>query len=121
MIGMFWLRLHDLVPIARARLVESMADGVLILDARNRVLDVNPRAQELLGLKDTAMIGANGETFLAAWPTVVAYARGTTEMRVEVEVGGGATRQCLDVQITPLVSRKGRVRGRLIVFRDVTV
>ncbi len=40
--GIFGVSLFDLVPIARDALVEVMADGVLVLDTRDRVLDLNP-------------------------------------------------------------------------------
>lgn len=37
-----------IIPVARSALVESMRDGVLVLDRRNRILDFNPAAQYIV-------------------------------------------------------------------------
>lgn len=43
-------RFLDLVPIAREALVETMKDGIVVLDAKNRVRDINESACAYLGL-----------------------------------------------------------------------
>ncbi|WP_322486939.1 histidine kinase N-terminal 7TM domain-containing protein [Chloroflexus sp.] len=40
--ALFRYRLFDVVPIARSLLIEQMKDGVLVLDANNRIVDINP-------------------------------------------------------------------------------
>ena len=47
--GLFEERLVDLAPLARSAVVESMADAVFVLDAFERVVDVNPAAVALAG------------------------------------------------------------------------
>jgi PAS domain-containing protein len=51
---LFRLRFLDLfaglVPVARDAIVEGMADGVLVIDDQQRVVDVNPAAARLLGV-----------------------------------------------------------------------
>src|SRR5204863_2123148 len=69
--GLFRRGLFDLVPVARHALIESMADGVLVLDAHDRVIDVNPSARALLGLA-TAPIGEPAPRVLARWPALAA-------------------------------------------------
>jgi len=55
--GVFRLRLLDLVPVARGRVVEQMPDGVIVLDASGRILDVNPAAADLLGARVPDLVG----------------------------------------------------------------
>src|SRR6266542_4164189 len=38
--GIFRLRLLDIVPVARSRIVETMQDGVVVLDAYQRIVDL---------------------------------------------------------------------------------
>src|SRR5688572_8134244 len=47
--GLFYYRLLDIVPIARDLVVEKMSDGWVVLDKRNRIVDLNPAAEEVLG------------------------------------------------------------------------
>jgi PAS domain-containing protein len=36
------------VVVVRSRLIESMGDGVIVLDAQNRVVDINPAMESFL-------------------------------------------------------------------------
>ena len=42
-------QLLDLVPAARDALFDGMSDGVLVLDAQNRIVDINPAGRRLIG------------------------------------------------------------------------
>src|SRR6266511_4367189 len=55
--GIFRLRLLDIVPVARSRIVETMQDGVVVLDAYQRIVDLNPAAQSILGHTARQSIG----------------------------------------------------------------
>ncbi|MCV5111608.1 PAS domain-containing protein, partial [Escherichia coli] len=45
--GIVGLKPFDVLPVARHLLVEQMAEGVMVLDERNRVVDLNPAARRL--------------------------------------------------------------------------
>ena len=42
--GLYQIRLLNLVPVARSAIVESMPDGVMVLDETDRIVDCNPAA-----------------------------------------------------------------------------
>jgi PAS domain S-box-containing protein len=118
--GVFRLRLLDLVPVARHVLIESMADGVLVLDARNRLIDINPSARDMIGANHAPVVGESAEKVLAAWPDLVARYRDVSEAQAEVRIETTGGPRYLDLRISPLHDRHGHLRGRLIVFREVT-
>src|SRR5262249_61799487 len=62
--------LFDLIPVARETLVEKLADGVIVLDERARIVDVNPAGSRALGLVGP-VVGAPATTVLAAWPDLL--------------------------------------------------
>ena len=39
----------DIMPVARAAVFEGMRDGVLVLDTDNRIVDLNPEAERMIG------------------------------------------------------------------------
>ncbi|MGE5764128.1 MAG: PAS domain-containing protein [Mycobacterium leprae] len=47
--GVFRFRLLDLLPVARTKVFERITDGVLVVDAYRRIVDVNPAARRMLG------------------------------------------------------------------------
>jgi len=118
-VGLFGRRLFDLVPVARHALIEGMADGVLVLDAQDRVIDVNPSARVLLGLA-AAPIGEPARQVLARWPGVAAMTAASAETEAAAQVA--TTRGVRDVhaRLSPLFDDRGRARGRLMVLGDVT-
>jgi len=64
-LGIFKFRLFSLIPVARDALVESMSDGVLVLDEQNRIVDINPAARQLIGSAAGSAIGQPVEVILA--------------------------------------------------------
>ncbi len=115
--GISRLQLFDLVPVARDALVEDMEDGVLVLDGQDRVVDANRAASDALGV--TPLIGKPLDEALAQWPKVTERFEDITETLTEIRVGNDHPRD-LDLRISPLFDRSGRLTGRLIVWRDIT-
>jgi PAS domain S-box-containing protein len=118
--NVFRLQLFDVVPVARHLLVDSMTDGVLVLDVDNRVADINAAARRMLGVGDGDVLRRPATAALAMWPDVAARYRDVRDTRAEVRVETGSGTHYIDLRITSLHDRRGRYRGRLVVFGDVT-
>jgi PAS domain S-box-containing protein len=122
--GLVRLRALDvfpgLAPMAREAVVDGMRDGVLVLDPRGVVVDVNPAAARLLGRPAPAVLGRRAADALAGWPAAVVDgpAGAETEVAFDVPDAGGPRRY--DLRISPLRRPDGRPAGRLVVARDVT-
>ncbi|WP_376788798.1 GAF domain-containing protein [Thermoflexus sp.] len=56
------------IPIARSLIVETMSEGMMVLDLQGRVVDVNPPMARWLHRAPTALVRASMEEALAAWP-----------------------------------------------------
>jgi diguanylate cyclase (GGDEF)-like protein/PAS domain S-box-containing protein len=120
--GIFGFSLFDLAPIARDALVEAMSDGVLVLDTKDRVLDLNPAARHLLGLAADVALGRPVGEVLSAWPILRAVLRTagvSWAERVELPPArpGG---DFWEMDVSPVRDRRGRDTGRLVVVRDIT-
>lgn len=122
--GVIWVasiygnRLFDLVPVARDLLVEQMNDGVIVLDAQNRIVDVNRAALEILGVKDRRWIGQPAEHVLgklAAWTTV---ANDSLQGDAELTSADGSSRY-LNIRLSPLSAYR-KHSGRLLILQDIT-
>jgi PAS domain S-box-containing protein len=55
--SMFYRGLLHLSPIARETLMETITDGILVLDRHNRIQDINNAAATLLGLGNKKVLG----------------------------------------------------------------
>lgn len=119
-LGFLRFQILDLVPIARDLLVESMTDGVLVLDAQNRVVDVNPTTCRFIRRSAADVIGQQAGAVLAAWPDLVARYQDVLEAQAEVSLDSPDGSRWLNLRISPLYDRRKRLTGRLIVLHDIT-
>src|SRR5215212_1779418 len=116
------LRFHlfKIVPIARSTVLENMEDGVIVIDAHNRLIDINPAAQRISNQRADAVIGRPAAEVFADWVELVERYRLVHEAHDEVTTDEGAKSRSFDLRISPLYDRHGRLSGRIIVFRDIT-
>jgi PAS domain S-box-containing protein len=116
------LRFHlfEIVPVARSTVLENMEDGVIVLDARNRLIDINPAAQRITNQRTDAAIGQPAEQVFAAWRELVEHYWLVHEAHDELTTEDGPAPRAFDLRISPLYDRHGRLTGRIIVFRDIT-
>ncbi|MFV9503696.1 MAG: histidine kinase N-terminal 7TM domain-containing protein [Oscillochloridaceae bacterium umkhey_bin13] len=118
--SLWWLRLLDVVPVARDLLIEQLRDGVVVLDLRGRVVDVNAAAAATLGLKARFMIGQPATTLLVVWPQLLMAWQAQAASFNEQVVVGSDPRQRFMVRIAPLQGARGAVIGQLLIWHDLT-
>ncbi len=112
------LHLSDIVPLAREVILERMSDGVIVLDEMDRVIDLNPSAQRLIGLpRDGIIGGVLGEV----WDTWHKYRSSNDEWeRDELVLVEGEDVRIFDTNVSPIVDWRGRVHSRVVVLHDIT-
>jgi diguanylate cyclase (GGDEF)-like protein/PAS domain S-box-containing protein len=118
-VAVFGLQLFDMVPIARNSVMESISEMVLVIDASDRVLDVNRAARLWLKKNSKEIIGSNISVALSAYPRILARYFAATSAHDEVEIPDSPPRM-FEIKISPLYARFGTLEGRVIVARDIT-
>jgi len=100
--------LLDLLPQARGAILEVMTDAVMVLDRSGRVLFANGVARTTLDADADRLAAAFG--FAAPEDIPV---RWRSERRLR--------ERWLDVRVSPVEDRWGRLAGRIVVARDITL
>jgi PAS domain S-box-containing protein len=118
--SLYRFRLLDAVPVARDTIIESMSDGVIVLDARDRVVDLNPVAEGILTCVASQVIGQPALEVLSRWPDLVERYRSLAETSTEITVGEGIVQRHFDLRVSPLRNWHRQLIGRLLVLRDIT-
>jgi len=119
-IAMFRYRLFDVVPVARESVLERMADAMVVLDAENRVAELNPAAQELLGVSRSRVLGRQGAVVLESFPDLAQLTCSPDPAETEILMGEPAQQRWYQVSCSPLVDRRGFQLGRLLMLHDIT-
>jgi PAS domain S-box-containing protein len=118
--SLFHFRMLDLAPVARNTVIESMSDAVMVLDRLNRITDLNPAAQRLLGRPLSDLIGQPAAQVASAWPNQVERFQDVTEAHEEIVLAVDGMQRSFDLRISPLTDQRGNLAGRLVVLRDIT-
>jgi len=96
-----------------------MSDGILVLDPRNRLVDINRSARELLKLSDKEAVGIPVGEVYAKIPDLIESHKGAEEFQEEL-IFGEKPVQVLKFRISPLYRGNQTLIGRLVVMEDVT-
>lgn len=113
------IRFMDLIPIARSHLIENMRDGILVLDAQNRIVDMNPAMENFIEKKVDFYMGKNAFEVFETWMEKTDLLLHGLETRAELQVPKDPSRY-LDLRVTPLYDKKQLLNGHLMVFHDIT-
>ncbi len=114
--ALFRLRLLDIMPLAHEVIINSLPDGVAVLDCDNRIVMMNPTLRRSLPSVANPL-GLTLDEILPEHRTVWTALDGITDTRVVHTVGD----RSIELRISPILDRRGTVRGRLFIFNDVTL
>jgi PAS domain S-box-containing protein len=121
MLSFIQLNLLDIVPAARGLVMDNMRAAVFVVDARNRLIDLNPAAAELLGVRAGDVLGRPFEEAVPDSFDLVERVRDVPAAGGEVRLEIGGETRFFHLQISPLRGgERGRLRGRIVVLHDVT-
>jgi signal transduction histidine kinase len=118
--GLFRFQLLDVVPVARDVVVESMEHGVIVLDERERIVDLNAAAEGILALSRESLLGHAAAQVLPDWFGLIHPVKGASDSRPEIVLGTGNSHRFYEPLISPLRNRRHQVIGQLVMIYDVT-
>ncbi len=110
-LALFRFRLFNLIPIARGTVIDQMREGMLVLDGEQRILDLNPAAERILGVSAARARGGHLADLLPG--------RGLGEQS-EITLGTGEATRHYAIHHSALNDRRGLPVGDLVLLDDVT-
>jgi PAS domain S-box-containing protein len=118
--GLFRFQLLDIVPVARDLVMENISDGVLVLDAQNRIVDLNAAARRMIGAEQALnLIGQPTDQVFSSYHDQVTQ-KLEREETIEIETGEGAAQRFFELQVSHLYNRSHRVTGRVVILHEIT-
>lgn len=113
--GVFKFSLFDLVPIARDMVVEAMSDGVLVLDRKGRLVDINRAARSVLPFLATAEMGADVQGLLRQGGVELPRGTGCVDFSLGQDGEARSFRaSCLEIR------GDAEPRGTVLILTDMT-
>ncbi|NLL86368.1 MAG: diguanylate cyclase [Syntrophomonadaceae bacterium] len=113
-------RLFDLVPVAREQVIDSMRDGVMVFDNRNRLLDFNRAAASVFSSLNSQDIGKRASEIFGSFPELLSQlSKGSGEYELFIDESGSYhTYSC---RVFPITNSYGQLIAKALSIIDVTV
>jgi signal transduction histidine kinase/FixJ family two-component response regulator len=140
--GIFRYQVFDIMPIALDTVIESISDGVIVLDTQQRIVDLNPAARRMTELSIKQAAGLPIAQALSDWKdllhcldgefTQADANRGKLSLYdvkgpappapsvVRGQAGGEQGESYYELRISPLCDRQEILSGWLILLHDIT-
>jgi signal transduction histidine kinase/CheY-like chemotaxis protein len=115
----FRFEIWDFLPAARSQIVESLNDGVIVLDVDHVVVDINPAALTLLAVGRNEAVGFPVGRLLPNWDGW-ARTQGAASASWEQELPCAGGVYYVDLIYLTLRNRNRRLTGALLTLRNVT-
>jgi len=121
-IGLFRYQLFTMLPVAYPKIFSSISDGIVVSDARDQILDLNPAAREIAGRTESGLIGTSlTDTFPSLVPLISETAAGEKEAHREIPIAVCNKTRYYDVICRKISAPPGDSRpGHLFILRDIT-
>jgi diguanylate cyclase (GGDEF)-like protein/PAS domain S-box-containing protein len=118
-LAIFRYRLFDLSPVVYHKLLESLKDGVFVIDKDKRLLQMNSQAAALVGINRSIAIGESIQSFFdekSPWNAIINL---DSSQVCEVEIERGQQKYVYMVSCQTIDQSK-QVDNRVITIEDVT-
>jgi HD-GYP domain-containing protein (c-di-GMP phosphodiesterase class II) len=119
--GLFHYHTFDILPIARDLIMDNISDLVVVLDAKDRIVDINRAALTTLETTGAKTIGQSAEKIFYRWPTLISEFNKPQNIQTELEFPSGETVIHFEIKSTLLYDRRGTYIGRVFVARDISI
>jgi len=118
--GIFHFKLFDLVPIARATVIENMDSGYMVLDLQDRILDINRTFQNFIKGPLPNILSKQVQEVCSEIPELVRVCVDRTILHAEISIDDENITHYYEISLSPIINGEGEYIGRLVVLNDET-
>ncbi|MCC5929661.1 MAG: PAS domain-containing protein [Cyclobacteriaceae bacterium] len=117
--GLFRFSLFDVIPLAREKILDSMREGLLVLDLKTRVIDKNTAMNKFLSPGTEKIIGRKLADLFPKYPDLLSMPGMAEECAVEIEMFDNRALH-VEVSYAPVKDDKNKTYGSLLIFWDIS-
>ena len=119
-LGLVKFNLFDVVPIAKKQLIAAMTDGLVVIDSKEQIIEINPAMKMILGTEQLNYIGKPLTAVMGHQTELLKHIRKQLHRKISITEGLQQEQKVFLTEIIPLKGRKDKVKGTLLLFKDIT-
>ncbi|HLF34404.1 MAG TPA: histidine kinase N-terminal 7TM domain-containing protein [Cyclobacteriaceae bacterium] len=118
--GMYRYRLLDIIPVAAEQVLESMQEGVVILDREYRIIHFNPSVRKISGQFTEGALGRSIiQDFSELSKILNQVITGTGDI-TRITIPGDPMKRTFHVRVSPVIDGSKKLQGWTLIFNDIT-
>lgn len=114
--ALFRFKALDIIPVARSRVIDTMAELMIIFDNNNRILDLNRACEVIFGVKINEVIGKKIESAFSFSHELTDFCL-KHDLKREISYKD----KIYDSSITPIARNNSKISGYLLVMKDISL
>lgn len=116
-IYMLQLHLFDMAPVAYRAVMDSMVNGLLVVDRQGRIVDLNTAVQDILHQPAPELLG---KPIDAVHPRLGAFLHDSPDRSLEITLGPAEKQRYYEAAVSHLQDWRKKSRGHLLILHDIT-
>ncbi len=117
--ALFRYKFLDLLPMARNVVIENMEEGVIVLDLKDRIVDINPSACKITGIAASNIGQPITELSKEIIGSSLNNMINNNTSNIEIKIGSSIER-VYDMRRSFIKDRLNQVQGSIVTIRDIT-
>ena len=118
--ALFRFHVFDPIPLARATVIEQMTDGMIVLDSKGCIVDLNPVVGKIFGKPAASFQGQAIVEVLPAKSGIEVQPGKITFTKSEISLETSGAAGYYSLSLTPLTNQRGKVLGYLLLLHNIT-
>ena len=119
-LGLIKFNLFDIVPIAKKQLIAAMTDGLIVIDSKEQIIEINPAMKMILGPEQLSCIGKPLGSVMGHHADLLKHIRKQQHRKISITEGLQQEQKVFLAEVIPLKGRREKFKGTLLLFSDIT-
>ncbi len=109
-------RIGEIIPLARENVIENINDGFIILDSNNIIIDINNKAEKILGRPEKDL---KRKDFFSLFPELT-NKNNSFNLAGEMDVVDNNIKSTFGITVAEIFNFHKTAVGKSIIFHDIT-
>ena len=118
--GIFRYKIFELVPFAREILLDTMNEGVLVINTNGIIEEANPAMMKTFDLDKKTTIHSNFVQTFEKFPAIIELLQANEDRYTEFKLQHNNQTFYYQIRITALYDQLGNLNGKLMVISDIS-
>gem|GEM_PF-323758 len=119
-LGIFRYKIFELIPLAQEKLLDTMNDGVMVVNANGIIEAANPALLKIFHLNKKETIHTPFQLIFQNYPEILKMPDSGNDKHIDLKLNEANETRFYQIKLSTIVNQLGQLNGHLFIFNDIT-